>query len=211
MKDVSTELILSCTKDEVLQDIIASILEREGFKLIKAFNERVIFSFIEEYCPVIVIIDSGIPEIMGYRPWEIIKRINRFKEIKVVLITSMSLQYVDGAYDLADEVIERDFVNDHILSTISKFILHGEDVQGHEDARRLARAIVSDIVYYNSETALRGAADGTFFDLLSREIEEGRILYQSRVPLNILSVSDYYDGAIRDFILKIQQCNLALP
>ncbi|OGW43305.1 MAG: hypothetical protein A2132_00405 [Nitrospirae bacterium RBG_16_43_11] len=81
----------------------------------------------------------------------------------------------------------------------------------HEDARRLARTIVSDIVYYNTDTALRGVEDGTFYDELQKEIEEGRMLYQQRVPVNIFSVTDYYDDAIRDFILKIQQSNLVLP
>ncbi|MEK6538989.1 MAG: hypothetical protein AABZ46_07690, partial [Nitrospirota bacterium] len=53
--------------------------------------------------------------------------------------------------------------------------------------------------------------DVKFYDELLKEIEEGRVLYQQRVPADIFSVTDYYDDAIRDFILKIQQSNLVLP
>ena len=117
----------------------------------------------------------------------------------------------EGAYDYIDEVIEKDVVKDHLLPKVSKFICPGTDVNMQEDARRLARTIVSDIVYYNSDTALKGVEDGTVGDVLKKEIEEGRMLYQQRVPVNIFSVTDYYDDAIRDFILKIQQSNLVLP
>ncbi|MEK6713878.1 MAG: hypothetical protein AABY41_06765 [Nitrospirota bacterium] len=207
----SIRFILSCTKDEILQDIIVSILKIEGFNLIKASDQQMLFILIEKYSPPVVIMDSGISEIMGYRPWEIIKKINRFMDIKVILISSVPLQDIEGAHDYIDEVIEKDVVKDHLLPKVSKFICPGTDVNMHEDARRLARTIVSDIVYYNSDTALRGVEDGTFYDELQKEIEEGRVLYQQRVPADIFSVTDYYDDAIRDFILKIQQSNLVLP
>ena len=211
MNENSSSFILSCTKDEILQDVIVSILKMEGFNLIKASDEHMLFILIEKYSPPVVIIDSGISEIMGYRPWEIIKKINRFMDIKVILISSIPLQDIEGAYDYIDEVIEKDVVIAHLLPKVSKFMSPGTDVHMHEDARRLARTIVSDIVYYNSDTALKGVEDGTVGDVLKKEIEEGRMLYQQRVPVNIFSVTDYYDDAIRDFILKIQQSNLVLP
>ena len=207
----SIRFILSCTKDEILQDIIVSILKMEGFNVIKASDEQMLFVLIEKYSPPVVIMDSGISEIMGYSPLEIIKKVNRFMDIKVILITSIPLQDIEGAYDYIDEVIGKDVVKDHLLPKVSKFMSPGTDVHMHEDARRLARTIVSDIVYYNSDTALRGVEDGTFHDVLKKEIEEGRMLYQQRVPVNIFSVTDYYDDAIRDFILKNQQSNLVLP
>lgn len=207
----SIRFILSCTKDEILQDIIVSILKMEGFNVIKASDEQMLFVLIEKYSPPVVIMDSGISEIMGYSPLEIIKKVNRFMDIKVILITSIPLQDIEGAYDYIDEVIGKDVVKDHLLPKVSKFMSPGTDVHMHEDARRLARTIVSDIVYYNSDTALRGVEDGTFYDELQKEIEEGRMLYQQRVPVNIFSVTDYYDDAIRDFIIKIQQSNLVLP
>ncbi len=84
-------------------------------------------------------------------------------------------------------------------------------MQINEDARRLARAIVSDIVHYNSDAAYRGAADGTFYDTLSKEIEKGRAVYQKRISVNMPSLPDYFNDAIRDFLNKNQQCNLVLP
>jgi hypothetical protein len=48
-------------------------------------------------------------------------------------------------------------------------------------ARRLARAIGSDILLYNAEAIQKARAGGAVPDSLRAEIEEGRELYRSRV------------------------------
>lgn len=72
----------------------------------------------------------------------------------------------------------------------------------HEDARRLARIIVSDIVLYNKKKVDEGIRSNTFYELLKEEIEEGRKHYDSRVPPEIQKVRDFYKEAFEDFIRK---------
>ena len=69
-------------------------------------------------------------------------------------------------------------------------------------ARRLARAIASDISMYNEEKIVKGIEQDTFFDALKEEIEEGRELYRSRVSPDLYNQTNYYDRAIVDIIIK---------
>ncbi len=71
-----------------------------------------------------------------------------------------------------------------------------------EKANRLARIIVSDIILYNEKKVQQGVLDGTFYDLLSEEIEEGRKHYNSRVPLDVQKQMDYLGNVIEDFLKK---------
>ena len=70
-----------------------------------------------------------------------------------------------------------------------------------EQARRLARAIISDIAIYNKDTVERGIKTDTIFDLLGEDLEEGRHHFSSRVTPEI-AASNIYDIAIVDVLIK---------
>jgi predicted Zn finger-like uncharacterized protein len=70
-----------------------------------------------------------------------------------------------------------------------------------ERLRRYARIIVSDIALYNQELVEKGIREGTFTELLKKEIEEGHRLYLIRVPAST-GGEDYYHEAVREFIAK---------
>lgn len=77
-----------------------------------------------------------------------------------------------------------------------------DNARGIEKASRLARIIVSDIVLYNEKRVEEGILNGTFYDLLKEEIEEGRKHYNSRVSLDIQKQKDYLGDVIEDFLNK---------
>lgn len=70
-----------------------------------------------------------------------------------------------------------------------------------EHARRLARAIVSDIALYNPEKVERGIREDSIFDLLAQEIAEGREHFVSRVTPE-LAASNIFDLAVVDVLIK---------
>lgn len=71
-----------------------------------------------------------------------------------------------------------------------------------EKAVRLARAIASDISLYNEERIIEAIENDTFFEALADELEEGRVLYTSRVDESIRSTSNFYERAVVDIILR---------
>ena len=74
-------------------------------------------------------------------------------------------------------------------------------IENPEHARRLARAIISDVAIYNREKVERGIKEDTIFDLLENELEEGRQHFLSRVSPE-LAGSKIFDLAIVDVLIK---------
>ena len=70
-----------------------------------------------------------------------------------------------------------------------------------EAARRLARAIASDLSLYNEEKIVEGIKNDSLFDALADEIEEGRALFKSRVAPDLYA-KNYYDRAIIDILVR---------
>lgn len=74
-------------------------------------------------------------------------------------------------------------------------------IDNSEQAKRLARAIISDVAVYNREKVEQGIKTDTIFDLLGEELEEGRQHFISRVTPE-LAASKIYDFAIIDVLIK---------
>jgi len=74
-------------------------------------------------------------------------------------------------------------------------------IETEEAARRLARAIASDLSLYNEEKIVRGLENDSLFEELAEEIEEGRALYKSRVSPELYQ-RNFYDRALVDILIK---------
>jgi hypothetical protein len=74
-------------------------------------------------------------------------------------------------------------------------------IENPDQAKRLARAIISDVALYNREKVESGIKNDNIFDLLQEEIEEGRQHFASRVDPHI-AASNIYDIAIVDVLIK---------
>lgn len=74
------------------------------------------------------------------------------------------------------------------------------DPDAVEKAKRFARIIVSDIALYNQALVVEGIKTGTFYELLKNDIQEGRELYDKRVPAVIRQKKDYFQEAFDNFI-----------
>lgn len=74
-------------------------------------------------------------------------------------------------------------------------------IETEEAARRLARAIASDLSLYNEEKIVQGIQGDNLFEVLQEEIEEGRALFKSRVAPELYA-KNYYDRAIVDILVR---------
>jgi hypothetical protein len=74
-------------------------------------------------------------------------------------------------------------------------------IETEEAARRLARAIASDLSLYNEEKIVQGITNDNLFNSISEEIEEGRALYKSRVSPDLYQ-RNFYDRALVDILVK---------
>jgi hypothetical protein len=68
-------------------------------------------------------------------------------------------------------------------------------------AKRLARAIISDVALYNKEKVEAGIKNDTIFELLHEELEEGRQHFISRVEPELVA-SNIFEISIVDVLIK---------
>ncbi|MCK9459749.1 MAG: hypothetical protein M0R80_08930 [Proteobacteria bacterium] len=74
-------------------------------------------------------------------------------------------------------------------------------IETEEAARRLARAIASDLSLYNEDKILEGLQADNLYEILAEEIEEGRELFRGRVMPELFGLN-FYDRAIIDLLIK---------
>jgi spore germination protein GerM len=74
-------------------------------------------------------------------------------------------------------------------------------IENPDQAKRLARAILSDVAMYNKEKVENGIKNDNIFDVLKEEIEEGRQHMLSRVS-SVVNPENIYEIAVVDVLIK---------
>jgi hypothetical protein len=74
-------------------------------------------------------------------------------------------------------------------------------IETDEAARRLARAIASDLSLYNEEKVVEGITNDSLYEVMAEELEEGRALFQSRVTPELYA-KNFYDRAVIDILVR---------
>jgi DNA-binding response OmpR family regulator/DNA-directed RNA polymerase subunit RPC12/RpoP len=70
----------------------------------------------------------------------------------------------------------------------------------YDEARRLARLILSDIIIYHAAKVEQGIRNNNFFEILKEEIDEGRQYYESRVPMRVRRDTEIYTETLQQFV-----------
>ena len=68
-------------------------------------------------------------------------------------------------------------------------------------ARRLARAILSDVMLYNPEAVRLGIQRDDLFDRLHDQLEEARAFFSERVEPELLVKENFIDRAVVDVLI----------
>lgn len=68
----------------------------------------------------------------------------------------------------------------------------GEEEKAHNDARRFARLLVSEIKLYNEHKVAEGRRGGDLYDRLKEDIDRSRQMYEKRVTANVAAKFDYF-------------------
>ena len=74
-------------------------------------------------------------------------------------------------------------------------------IEADKDARRLARAMASDLSMYNEQKVIEGIEGDNLFEVLVDEIEEARSHFKSRVAPELYE-KNYFDRALVDVLVR---------
>lgn len=77
-----------------------------------------------------------------------------------------------------------------------------EDKKWNERARRLAKALASDLVLYNQDKVEEGLREGTLAKLLGSEIRRSWEYYNQQIPKHIVEGSDYFKEQLNKIVGK---------
>jgi hypothetical protein len=68
----------------------------------------------------------------------------------------------------------------------------GEEEKAHNDARRFARLLVSEIKLYNEQKVAEGRRGSDLYDRLKEDIDRSRQMYEKRVTPSVATKFDYF-------------------
>jgi hypothetical protein len=71
-----------------------------------------------------------------------------------------------------------------------------------DEAKRLARTILSDILLYNQGKVKEGIEKDSLFELLTEELAEGKKYYESMVDEEVRQSSNFFSEAVVDVLVK---------
>jgi len=159
----------------------------------------------------LVIVNVYLKGKLGVEVTEEIKADPDLKETRVILIGALfrANRFRANPTNLygADEYIEEQIPEKEFRQILRKLFPQMGDTseaplepREYDDARRLARLILSDIIIYHARKVEQGIRDDNFFEVLREEIEEGRQYYDSRVPLRVRRDTEIYVETLQQFV-----------
>jgi hypothetical protein len=75
--------------------------------------------------------------------------------------------------------------------------VHGEEERRlHNDARRFARLLISEIKLYNEQKVAEGRSEHDLYDRLREYIDRSREMYDKRVKAEVAARYDYFHGEL---------------
>jgi CheY-like chemotaxis protein/DNA-directed RNA polymerase subunit RPC12/RpoP len=191
---------------------LAEHLRRLSFDVTTFESGEQAFDFIRRTRADLAIVNVYLKGRLGVEVTEDIRSEGGLEHTRVILIGALfrANRFRANPTNLygADEYIEEQIPEKEFRQIIRKLFPElghrTEDVpvepKEYDEARRLARLILSDIVIYHAETVEAGIRDDNFFDVLKAEIAEGRAYYDSRVPLRVRQDTEIFSETLQQFV-----------
>jgi hypothetical protein len=75
-------------------------------------------------------------------------------------------------------------------------------IKNPDEAKRLARTILSDILLYNQAKVKEGIEKDSLFEVLTEELAEGKKYYESMVDEEVRQSNNFFNEAVVDVLVK---------
>lgn len=193
------------------RDFLGAQLRRFGFEVSFFETGDPTLEFVRKTRADLVIVNVYLKGKLGVEVTEEIKADPLLDATRVILIGALfrANRFRANPTNLygADEYIEEQIPEREFRQIVRKLFPElGEtselqiEPKEYDEARRLARLILSDIIIYHEARVEQGIRDDNFFEVLHDEIEEGRRYYESRVAPRVTRETQIYTETIRQFV-----------
>jgi DNA-binding response OmpR family regulator/DNA-directed RNA polymerase subunit RPC12/RpoP len=186
-------------------------LRRLGFDVTYFETGDPTFEYVRRTRADLVIVNVYLKGKLGVEVTEDIRNDPALKDTRVILIGALfrANRFRANPTNLygADEYIEEQIPEKEFRQIIRKLFPEVGptaevpiEPREYDEARRLARLILSDIVIYNAAKVEQGIRENNFFDVLKEEIEDGRQYYDSRVPFRVRRDTEIFTETLQQFV-----------
>jgi len=193
------------------RSFLAEHLRRLGFDVTMFETGEPAFDFIRRARADLAIVNVYLKGRLGVEVTEDIRADASLADTRVILIGALfrANRFRANPTNLygADEYIEEQIPEKEFRQIIRKLfpeVGHTEELpiepKEYDEARRLARLILSDIVIYHPDKVEAGIRDDNFFEVLKNEINEGRNYYDTRVPLRVRQDTEIFSETLQQFV-----------
>jgi len=193
------------------RDFLAAQLKRLGFET--AFFEvgDPTLEFVRRTRAELAIVNVYLKGKLGVEVSEEIKADPALAHTRVILIGALfranrfraNPTNLYGADEYIEEQIpEKEFrqIIYKLFPELGKTVDQRAEPREFDEARRLARLILSDIIIYHAVKVEQAIKDNSFFELLHDEIDEGRQYYDSRVALRVRRDTEIFTETLQQFV-----------
>lgn len=198
-------------EERPFRNFLGEHLRRLGFEVTFFEAGNTALEYVKRTKADLAIVNVYLKGKLGVEVSEEIKRDTELSETRVILIGALfrANRFRANPTNLygADEYIEEQIPEKEFKQIIRRlFPQVGVTVdmpvepQEYDEARRLARLILSDIIIYHAQKVEQAIREDSFFELLREEIEEGRQYYDSRVPLRIRRDTEIFTETLQVFV-----------
>jgi len=131
--------IMIVDDDATMVNLLATILEIEGFEVLKALSAREAFSVLDEDMPDLILLDIMMPELDGFEVLARLRREPETRNLPVIILTVLSdgRDMLKGWKEQADEYVTKPFDPAELMETIRKVLARSLEERMRERARNI--------------------------------------------------------------------------
>ncbi|HOV80801.1 MAG TPA: response regulator transcription factor [Bacillota bacterium] len=161
---MSSQTVLVVDDEELVQDLIRLYLEKEGFRVIEAWDGEEALAKLRSASPDLVILDIMLPKMDG---WTVCREIRKTMATPIIMLTAKGEEFdrVLGLELGADDYVCKPFSPIELVARI-KAVLRRSTLTGHSDSKMLSYPGL--IVDYDGH---RVEVDGREVSLAPKEFE----------------------------------------
>ncbi|MCC8127262.1 MAG: response regulator transcription factor [Clostridiales bacterium] len=117
------ESILVIEDEKNIGNYIETIITARGYKVLRAYNGMSGMTVINSYCPDLILLDLGLPDIDGM---EILRRVREFSDVPVIVLSARTKEEekVRALDEGADDYLTKPFGADELLARIRTALRH---------------------------------------------------------------------------------------
>ena len=153
------DTILIIEDEERILRFMGSILKREGYKVLSVQNGQEAYQMIESYCPNLIILDLGLPDMDGM---EILEHLRSWSGTPVMVVSARTTEKDKvAALDAgADDYISKPFGTEEFLARVRTALRHSRSAGGNVEILTKGTYSVRNLtIDYNQHKVLLNGQD----------------------------------------------------